>query len=130
MVLVLNKSDLLPKISPKDIQGWGVSSAVVFSSCLEDKGVEALKQEIFHFMNQGFAGISDEAVVSTVRQKDLLEEAASDLSRAREACAKRLSGEFIASDVRQALDHLGMLVGEVVTDDVLEVLFSKFCIGK
>ena len=130
VILILNKSDLPPKISPKDIGMWSVSSAMVSCSCLEEKGIEGLEQEILRFITQGSAGVSGEAVVSTVRQKDLLEEAVGDLIRAREACAKHLSGEFVASDTRQALDHLGMLVGEVVTDDVLDVLFSKFCIGK
>ena len=130
MILVLNKSDLLPTIGQKDLRALGVSSAVVSCSCLQEEGMEALKEEIFRFITRGTVEVPDEIVVSTVRQKHLLEEASNNLSRALEACSKRFSSEFIASDVRQALDQLGMLVGEVVTDDVLEVLFNKFCIGK
>ncbi len=130
MILVLNKSDLSPKIGQQDLCAFGVTSPVVSCSCLEEKGVEGLKQEIFRFISKGIVEIPDEAVVSTVRQKNALQEAADDLKRAHEACVKCFSSEFIASDVRRALDQLGILVGEVVTDDVLETLFSKFCIGK
>ncbi len=130
MILVLNKSDLPAKMTAKDVQALGVSSAVVLCSCTAGKGIDPLRQEILRFMTQGIAEIPDEVVVSTVRQKELLKRASVDLDRALEACAKRLSSEFIAADVRQALDQLGKLVGEIVTDDVLEILFSKFCIGK
>ncbi len=129
LILVLNKIDLQAKVTKNELKMLGFSAPTVSYSCLEEKGLEELRQEIFRFIVQGIE-IPQEAAVSTVRQKTLLEEALADSKRAREACKKRLSSEFIASDVRQALDRLGMLVGEIVTDDVLEVLFSKFCIGK
>jgi tRNA modification GTPase len=129
-ILILNKNDLSPKIGQKDLLGLGVSSPVVSCSCLEEQGAEAVKQEIFRFISRGGVDIPDEMVVSTVRQQNLLVETANDLSRAQQACSKRLSSEFIASDVKHAMNQLGMLVGETTTDDVLELLFSKFCIGK
>ena len=128
-ITVLNKSDLPPKITPQELKALGMTS-VVPCSCLEQKGMDSLKSEILRFMTQGAAGVADETVVSTVRQRDILQGASEDLVRALEACDKRLSGEFVAADIRHALDHLGLLVGEVVTDDVLEAIFSKFCIGK
>lgn len=130
MILALNKSDLPPKIGQKDLLKWSVSSPVVTCSCLEEQGVEALRTKIFHFIHRGSVDIPDETVVSTVRQKNLLSEAGNDLSRAQGACSKCLSSEFIASDVKRALDQLYLLTGETTTDDVLELLFSKFCIGK
>ena len=129
VITVLNKSDLPAKISSEDLRSLGIRSAVA-CSCLKESGLEALQKEMAGFILQGMAEIPEEAVVSTVRQKDLLQQTADDLARAGEACQKGFSSEFIASDVRQALHHLGMLVGEVVTEDVLELLFSKFCIGK
>ena len=130
MILVLNKSDLAAKITSEQVRELGVTSLVVSCSCLVEMGVDKLKQGVLSFITQGAPEIPSESVVSTVRQRDLLQETAKDLARAREACQKQLSSEFIASDVRHALDHLGMLVGETVTEDVLELLFSKFCIGK
>ena len=130
LIVVLNKSDLPAKTTAGELRAQGIQAPAVLCSCLQEKGVEKLKKEILDFITQGAAPRPEEAVVSTVRQKELLEKTSEDLGRALEACEKRLSSEFIASDVRQALDHLGMLAGEVVTEEVLEVLFSKFCIGK
>ena len=129
MITVLNKSDLPAKVTPQELKVLGMT-AVVSCSCLKQEGVDDLKREIFHFVTRGAANIADETVVSTVRQRDILQGTAEDLARALEACGKRLSSEFVAADIRHALDHLGALVGEVVADDVLEAIFSKFCIGK
>ena len=130
MIVVLNKCDLPAKTAPQELRELGMTMPVVLCSCVEEKGVERLRREIGSFITQGHADMTDETMVSTVRQRDLLRATAENLGRAREACAKRLSSEFIASDVRHALERLGMLVGEVVTDDILEAIFSKFCIGK
>ncbi|HTL71184.1 MAG TPA: tRNA uridine-5-carboxymethylaminomethyl(34) synthesis GTPase MnmE [Candidatus Eisenbacteria bacterium] len=128
-ILVANKSDLPAK--------WDVSLVgrerglpAVRASAVREGGTRELENEISNFITGGKAVISDEHVVSSVRQKDLLEKTLQSLKEAASACRKDLSPEFIAADVRAALDALGRLVGEVVTDDVLEVLFSRFCIGK
>ena len=78
----------------------------------------------------GRVEIPQGVLVGTVRQKDLLEKVSKELAHACESCRQSLSEELIAGDVRQALHYLGELVGEVVTEDILDVLFQQFCIGK
>ena len=130
-ILVVNKVDLPKKFDPEILQAIANKDVpVVESSCVTGNGVEALEKEILRFILGGRAQVPDETVVSSVRQKDLLEKMLLSLQNASEACTKNLSPEFIAVDVRLTLDHLGVLVGEVVTDDVLDVIFERFCIGK
>ena len=69
-------------------------------------------------------------MVNTVRQKDLLGSLLASVESAASACRTGLSPELIAVDVRQGLEHLGELVGEVIDEEVLEALFNQFCIGK
>jgi tRNA modification GTPase len=77
------------------------------------------------------AGPQSEVVVGTaVRSSESLRLAAASLDRAREAVRAGLGEELIAAEVRVALTELGQVAGAVYTDDVLDRIFSRFCIGK
>ena len=130
MIIVVNKSDLPAKLDSIRVKQRVNGASVVGSSCLKESGIRALEDEIFRFITEGKTKVSDEAVISSVRQKDLLQKTLANIADAQNGCQEGLSPELLAVDVRLALDHLGLLVGEVVNDDVLEVLFSQFCIGK
>jgi tRNA modification GTPase len=99
-------------------------------SSVQDGGTSALEATIKDYITQGRTSTSEEGRISTIRQKEFLEKTRSDLDRARHSCLAAASPELIAVDIRAALQELGMLAGEVYTDDILEVLFKQFCIGK
>ncbi|HYA13650.1 MAG TPA: hypothetical protein VEF33_04845, partial [Syntrophales bacterium] len=67
---------------------------------------------------------------SNVRHKTAIDKTADLLSKAKESMINGLSPEFSAFDVRQALDCLGEIAGKTVTEEVLDRIFSTFCIGK
>lgn len=130
-ILVVNKSDLSQKLDRVRLQKFSSGGTpCVECSCVTEDGTKPLEDAITRFITQGKVGVSDKVVVSSVRQKDLLEKTLAALDNARQSTASGLSEELIAVDVRLALDHLGGLVGEVATDEVLDRLFSQFCIGK
>ncbi len=128
-ILVANKSDLPRKLDLKKVAVFAGSEPLLIS-CMEEKGTELLENEIFRLITQGSAEIPDESIIGSLRQKELLEKTADCVEQARQACRSGSSPEFAAADLRLALNHLGALVGEVLTDDILEVLFKRFCIGK
>ncbi len=128
-IAVLNKADLGMKIDSAALTGPGVR-AVVACSTLHPDGIKVLEEEIYRFVVGGEAEIPEDAVVSSVRQKEHLDRTAASVREALASCRAGLSPELTAVDVRVGLDHLGLLVGEVVTDDVLDALFGRFCIGK
>ncbi len=129
-ILVLNKSDLSPKLEELSMKALAPEASIISCSCVKNDGVSKLEDEIFRFITDGKQEISEEFVISSVRQKDLMQKALASLKEAKQACQNKLSPEFCAADVKAALNHLGELVGEVVNDEVLELLFNRFCIGK
>ncbi len=128
-IVVINKMDLKQNLEVKELQQYLDGSPLAYCSCLDDRGIDELENKIFSFICQG-RELSHEPLVSSLRQKTLLQKTLESLEQAQSACREHLSPEFCAADVRIALQHLGELVGEVVPDDVLEVLFKQFCIGK
>jgi tRNA modification GTPase len=70
------------------------------------------------------------AIVSSVRHYDCLTKAKESLKRALKTVSENLSGEFLASDLRAAETSLAEIIGEVNPEDILDNIFSKFCIGK
>jgi tRNA modification GTPase len=92
-------------------------------------GIAALRRAIAEKLQQTPSEAS--AVAGTAeRCRDSLRQAAEALARAREAARSGLGEELVAAELRAALDHLGQVVGAVYTDDVLDRVFSRFCIGK
>jgi tRNA modification GTPase len=70
------------------------------------------------------------AIVSNMRQSECLKRAKNNLLKAKESAKNRMSGEFISVDVRNAENDLAEIIGEVTNDDILNNIFTKFCIGK
>ena len=129
-VLVLNKSDLLNGNTRPNYREWCQGAPAVETSCHSLKGIDALKNEIVSYILNRSPERSDEVWVYSVRQLDLFRKASGHIDHATDALEKRLSSEFAAADLRLAMDALGEIVGEVVTDDILDLVFSQFCIGK
>ncbi len=129
-ILILNKSDLSQKLSPERVLRWALNTRIIKTSCLNDQGIRELENEIVSLVTGDSPGVSESSVITSVRQKDLLDKSLQCVKASKAAFLSQLSPELVAVEVRSALDHLGMLVGEVVTDDVLDVLFNQFCIGK
>jgi tRNA modification GTPase len=69
-------------------------------------------------------------IITQVRHKTALEKTSAHLLQARESLAGGLSAEFTAFDVREALASLGEITGETSTEDILDRIFSTFCVGK
>ncbi|HRH38533.1 MAG TPA: tRNA uridine-5-carboxymethylaminomethyl(34) synthesis GTPase MnmE, partial [Flavobacteriales bacterium] len=104
-------------------------SEVLHISARTGAGIEALKQAfITHVgaMRGGSTGI----VVTNVRHVEALSKAKEALIAARKGIDDGISGEFLASDLRNAQHHLGEITGRITPDDILGSIFGKFCIGK
>lgn len=130
VLLVANKMDLNPYLEPSSfiLPGWE-AGRVVPVSARHQMNLALLKERLYGL---ALAGAHDEAdiLVSSARHAEALYRAGQALERAREGMDKGLSGDLLAEDIRQALYHLGEITGAVTTDDLLENIFRKFCIGK
>ncbi len=124
VITVANKSDLIQKLSLKN---FSLSCEV---SAQMRQGLEALRQTILKNIREAEGLFSHEQYVVTLRHEEALRRAEASLKKTLDSLRQGLSGEFVAVDLRAALDDLGEIVGKTTTDDILDKIFSTFCIGK
>lgn len=98
-------------------------------SAASNTGIDELKDELLKTIEKGEFKRTDTLVTNARHYESLLHTQVS-LEKAIEGLNSGVSGDFLAMDIRQSLHHLGMIVGEISTDDLLENIFSRFCIGK
>jgi tRNA modification GTPase len=133
IIHVRNKSDL-PK-APNTMQlPFSVDAKLVTSAKTGD-GIPELENALSAVINfNGKSEIgnrkSEIVVLTNLRHKQCLEKALSALLCAKKSLEENLSAEFVAADLREVIHQIGVLVGEVTTDDILGEIFSHFCIGK
>ncbi|MBI4929769.1 MAG: tRNA uridine-5-carboxymethylaminomethyl(34) synthesis GTPase MnmE [Bacteroidetes bacterium] len=102
---------------------------MIFISSKEKRNLEELKARLLDIFDKKASNIP-ETIITNARHVEALQQTSNALTRVREGLDKKLSGELLASDIRTALHHLGLITGEVSTDDLLQNIFGKFCIGK
>lgn len=122
---VINKTDLPMAVGAEAEILSGIEWIKI--SAKEKTGLEPLKDLI---VETTFRVPLESVWVTHVRHKNALVKASQSLLKARESIEQRMSGEFVAVDLRAALDSLGEIVGETTTEDILTEIFSTFCIGK
>ncbi len=126
-VVVVNKADLPLQADLSALAG-GVTTVSV--SAKTGAGVEALMEEIRLQLVGPGAETTDSVMVTNVRHQTALIRAAESLQQAAGAIASGMAAEFVAIDIRGSADALGEITGEISTDEILERIFSEFCIGK
>lgn len=130
-VIVINKSDIGVKVSEKDLARYVYGDRIAITSAKMGTGIEELKDTIRNsLINQANHSKQGEFVLTELRHKTALQKAEESLRSFLKAFNSGESPEFLAFDLRVALDSLGEITGEVTTEDVLGRIFSKFCVGK
>jgi tRNA modification GTPase len=123
LVVAVNKCDLGPGTAPE-------GPAVLRVSARTGSGLEALRGALVAAVRGPGAAPLEHAFLTTVRQREALARAAGALERAAAGLAAGAFPELIAADAREALDAVGEITGETSTDDLLDAVFARFCIGK
>ncbi len=124
-IIVMNKCDLEKKA---EAPVW--PEVVVEISCKTGTGLDNLRKAIVELVKQGAVPPREHAWAVNQRHKKALEQAKGSLEKALTSTTSGLSAEFIALDLRDALDSVGLIIGATHTDDILERIFRDFCIGK
>ncbi|MFQ5863743.1 MAG: tRNA uridine-5-carboxymethylaminomethyl(34) synthesis GTPase MnmE [bacterium] len=127
---LINKIDLERKLGREALKKQLGGYRILEISAKEHLGFRELEDTLIKLVlgNQGFS--QDEAILTNVRHKQALNLALTSLEAALNSFVHGLSSEFVALDLRAALDHLGEVIGVVTTEDILSNVFSNFCIGK
>jgi tRNA modification GTPase len=129
-LIVLNKIDLDPHRDFAAISDRFPEETIVEISALYGDGMEHLKDAIFHTILGGRLDTETSLVAPNVRHKLCLEGSLAALDRAVELVADDASAELIALELQESLAHLGEIIGLTTTEDLLDQIFSQFCIGK
>jgi tRNA modification GTPase len=129
-VVALNKNDLPQRLNPGDLGEHLPGAPLIPVSALHHSGIDRLEEAIRDLVLDGGQDSSAEVLLSNLRHKQALERASEGLQQALKASRANLSAEFISLDLGRALQALGEIVGDTTTDDILERIFSQFCIGK
>lgn len=128
--VVLNKADLPPVLTADELQKRWPDWPMAAVSCKERQGFERLTEAMVEAVLHGQQLPREGPVLTRLRHWEALRRARQSLQRANDGMEQRLSGEFIAVDLREALEWLGDIVGLNYTEDLLDKIFSEFCIGK
>lgn len=128
LLTVINKCDLKRSINVSE-------EPLIFNdsieiSALTQLGLTELKTQIFKRITGGKEQWQEEGAAPNLRQKAAMERAAASLRLVRDGMLHNLTNDLITVDLHESLDHLGEIVGETTTDDVLDVIFEQFCLGK
>jgi len=123
--------DLNPYTQPEEYYKTDLISKnnLIPVSALNKMNIEYLKEKLYSTVISD-PTLLDQTIVTNSRHYDALQKSHEALTKVREGLGSGISGDFIALDIRQALQHLGQITGEVHTDDLLDSIFGRFCIGK
>jgi tRNA modification GTPase len=120
-----NKLDKAPSALLQKLQG----KDFIFISAADHTNIQQLKDRILGFFQVANVKTGD-VMVTNLRHYQQLLQTYESLDRVLNGLGSGITGDFLAMDIRQALHHLGEITGTITTDDLLENIFSKFCIGK
>ncbi|GAB4253748.1 MAG: tRNA uridine-5-carboxymethylaminomethyl(34) synthesis GTPase MnmE [Thermoleophilia bacterium] len=129
-VLVWNKIDLTRERAQPDVIPLGNGVAVVEVSARTGEGLDVLRESMVEVLLGEGRVCLEEPLLATERQRRLVEEAVESVDRALDALAAGRPEELVAEDVRWAIESLGAITGEQVVPDLIDEIFSRFCIGK
>ena len=128
-VVLLNKTDLEQVVSVEELEKQ-TGHRVIPVSAKEETGIEELEKEIQSMFYQGDIDFNDEVYVTNIRHKTALTESLSSLKLVQKSIEDGMPEDFYSIDLMNAYEELGSIVGEAVEDDLVNEIFSKFCMGK
>ncbi|HSZ25485.1 MAG TPA: tRNA uridine-5-carboxymethylaminomethyl(34) synthesis GTPase MnmE, partial [Cytophagaceae bacterium] len=129
-VIVPNKIDLLPDGLYENLLLKEMSEFVVSISADKKEHIEDLKNKLYDLVVGG-RSLADIAIVTNARHYEALSKSRASLEKVQDGISLRITSDFLAEDIRQALYYLGTITGEIDLDkDILGTIFGKFCIGK
>ena len=127
-IIIINKTDLPTEIEEKELSK--LNKKIIKISVKENKGIEEIYNEIDSIYNKNNDIIDNEIVVTNIRHKTLIIEAEKNIKEAIDVVEKNMPIDIIASYIKECLEKLGEITGDSVSENIINEIFSKFCLGK
>lgn len=128
-IILLNKSDLTPVTDGGSIRQH-LDKKMIAVSAKEQTGIEELEETIRGMFFTGEVTFNDEVYITNIRHKTALQEALNSLNLVVQSILDGMPEDFYSIDLMNAYEKLGSIIGEAVEDDLVNEIFSKFCMGK
>ena len=128
-VVLLNKSDLELVVSVDEIVGKSGHSVIAISA-KKESGIDLLEEEIKSLFYEGEIDFNDQIMITNVRHAQALHDAYDSILMVKRSIEDEMPEDFYSIDLMNAYEKLGLIVGESVEDDLVNEIFSKFCMGK
>ena len=128
-VVLLNKSDLDVVTSKEEVEKH-LDKTIIAISAKENTGITELEEKIKEMFFHGEVSFNDEVYITNIRQKNSLQDALDSLNLVVQSIEDDMPEDFYSIDLMSAYESLGKMIGESVEDDLVNEIFSKFCMGK
>mgnify|MGYP003371208490 FL=1 len=129
-IILLNKTDLKEKIKEENPEIKEANATVIKISALNKVGIDKLYEEITKMFDLNQINLDQEVVITNIRHKNLIDKAIESTKKAKETMKQQMPIDIIAIFIKDILEDLGNITGEIVTEDIIDEIFSKFCLGK
>jgi tRNA modification GTPase len=128
-IVLYNKTDLESQVDIQDLKAR-ISHPVMPISAKEETGIQELEEAIKEMFFGGDLTFNDEVYITNARHKEALQEAADSLKLVKNSIEMNMPEDFFSIDLMNAYESLGRIIGESVGEDLVNEIFSKFCMGK
>ena len=129
-IILLNKADLNSVLTENDAKFKEITENVIKISALNGVGLEKLYNLISKMFSLEEINVDNDVIVTNLRHKNLISKAIENVKKAKNTVQENMPIDIIAIFIKDILEDLGNITGEVVTDDIINEIFSKFCLGK
>ena len=129
-IILLNKADLNSVLTENDAKFKEITENVIKISALNGVGLEKLYNLISKMFSLEEINVDNDVIVTNLRHKNLISKAIENVKKAKNTVQENMPIDIIAIFIKYILEDLGNITGEVVTDDIINEIFSKFCLGK
>lgn len=128
-IILLNKTDLKNVVTEDDLKKK-INKTVISISAKENTGIDLFEQELQRMFFQKEISYNDEVYITNIRQKQAIEEAKESVEQVIQSIHAQMPEDFYSIDLMNAYACLGKIIGEDVDEDLMNEIFSKFCMGK
>ena len=129
-IILLNKSDLNAKINENDSRFTKITDNIIKISALNKTGIDLLYEKISNMFNLNEINLDNDILITNIRHKNIISKSLDNVKKSKEALEMNLPIDIITIYIKNVLEDLGEITGEVVTEDIINEIFSKFCLGK
>ncbi len=130
VVVVVNKSDCVRRLEIDEVRCLWPNAPLVSTSTLTGSGLAELEETVAELVLAGKGVYTESVLVTSARHQEALRRASEHLQASLVPLEQGLPLDFVSIDLRAAYDALGEITGETASDDLLDKIFSEFCIGK